>query len=126
MSESLAQVAGIDVAKDHLDIHLHPSGATRRVRNNDAGHKVLLGWLARQRVERIVFEATGLYHRRFERALCAAGLPFAKITRARPGASPRRQVGSPRPIGSMPPCSPAWGRCCNRNPARRRASCSTN
>ncbi len=68
MSESLAQVAGIDVAKDHLDIHLHPSGATRRVSNTKAGHKALLGWLARQRIERIVFEATGPYHRCFERA----------------------------------------------------------
>jgi transposase len=79
MSDSLAQVAGIDIAKDHLDVHLHPSGATRRVTNDTAGHKALLGWFARQSVERIVFEATGPYHRRFERALCAAGLPFAKI-----------------------------------------------
>ena len=79
MSESLAQVAGIDIAKDHLDIHLHPSGATRRVRNDTTGYKVLLGWLVLQRIERVVFEATGPYHRHFERALCAAGLPFAKI-----------------------------------------------
>jgi transposase len=79
MSDSLAQVAGIDIAKDHLDVHLHPSGATRRVTNDKAGHKTLLGWLARQPVERIVFEATGPYHRCFERALCAAGLAFAKI-----------------------------------------------
>ena len=79
MSDSLAQVAGIDIATDHLDVHLHPSGATRRVSNDTAGHQALLGWFARQPVARIVFEATGPYHRRFERALCAAGLPFAKI-----------------------------------------------
>ena len=79
MSESLAQVAGIDISKDHLDVCLHPSGATRRVRNDRAGHKVLLHWFARQRVERIVFEATGPYHRRLERSLSATGLPFAKI-----------------------------------------------
>ena len=46
MSESLAQVAGVDIAKDHLDIHLHPSGAIRRVRNNKAGYNVLT-WDAR-------------------------------------------------------------------------------
>ncbi len=79
MSESLTQVAGIDISKNHLDVCLHPSGATRRVTNDQAGHKALLGWLARQSVERIVFEATGPYHRCFERALSAAGLPFAKI-----------------------------------------------
>jgi transposase len=79
MSDSLAQIAGIDIAKDHLDVHLHPSGATRRVSNDKAGSKALLHWFARQPVERIVFEATGPYHRRWERALGAAGLPFAKI-----------------------------------------------
>jgi transposase len=79
MSESLAQVAGIDIAKDHLDVHLHPSAATRRVSNDKAGHKALLGWLARQPIARIVFEATGPYHHSFERALAAAGVPFAKI-----------------------------------------------
>jgi len=79
MSDSLAQVAGIDIAKDHLDVHLHPSGATRRVSNDQAGHKALLGWFARQPIERVVFEATGPYHRGFERALSAAGVPFAKI-----------------------------------------------
>lgn len=79
MSESLAQVAGIDISKDHLDVHLHPSGATRQVTNDKAGHKALLRWFSRLRVERIVFEATGPYHRLFERVLTAAGLTFAKI-----------------------------------------------
>src|SRR5215211_7940983 len=79
MSESLAQVAGIYISKDHLDVHLHPSGATRQVTNDKAGHKALLRWFSRLRVERIVFEATGPYHRLFERALTAAGLTFAKI-----------------------------------------------
>ncbi len=79
MSESLAQVAGINISKDHLDVHLHPSGATRQVTNDKAGHKALLRWFTRLRVERIVFEATGPYHRLFERALTAAGLTFAKI-----------------------------------------------
>jgi transposase len=72
MSESLAQVAGIDISKDHLDVHLHPSGATRQVTNDKAGHKALLRWFSRLRVERIVFEATGPYHRLFEPALTRA------------------------------------------------------
>ena len=37
MSESLAQVAGIDISKDHLDVHLasqrrHPAGDERQGR----------------------------------------------------------------------------------------------
>ncbi len=79
MSESLAQVAGVDISKDHLDVCLHPSDATRRVTNDKAGHKALLHWFARQHVERIVFEATGPYHRLFERAVATSGLPFAKV-----------------------------------------------
>jgi transposase len=47
MRESLAQVAGIDVSKDYLDVHLHPSGATQRVTNDKAGHKALLRWFSR-------------------------------------------------------------------------------
>jgi transposase len=79
MSESLAQVAGIDISKGHLDVCLHPSGAVRRVTNDEAGHKGLLAWLKSISIERIVFEATGPYHRPLERALGRAGLPYAKV-----------------------------------------------
>lgn len=79
MSESIAQVVGIDISKDHLDIHLHPGGTEQRVANDKTGHKKLLAWLEGVAVERIVFEATGPYHRLLERSLAMAGLPFAKV-----------------------------------------------
>lgn len=79
MSTGLAQVAGVDIAKGHLDVHPHPSGAARRVTNDEAGHKALLAWLKGVIVGKVVFEATGAYHRSFERALATAGLPFAKV-----------------------------------------------
>jgi transposase len=79
MNASLAQVAGIDIAKDQLEVHLLPSGATRQVPNNRVGHQALLRWLGPLSIERIVFEATGPYHRQLEHALAAAGLPFAKV-----------------------------------------------
>lgn len=79
MSESLPQVIGVDISKDHLDAHLHPSGLACRVTNDTAGHKQLLAWLRPWTTERIVFEATGPYHRRLERTLIKAGLPFAKV-----------------------------------------------
>lgn len=79
MSDSLAQVVGIDISKDHLDVHLHPSGQTRRVTNATAGHKALLAWLKSVTLELVVFEATGPYHRLLERALVSAGLPYAKV-----------------------------------------------
>lgn len=79
VSENISQVIGIDISKDHLDVHLHPSGAEKRVTNNKAGHSKLLVWLTGVIVEQIVFEATGPYHRLLERRLATAGLPFAKI-----------------------------------------------
>lgn len=79
MSESIAQVAGVDICKDHLDVYLHPGGAEQRVSNDKTGHNQLLAWLKGVRVERIVFEATGPYHRLLERRLATAGLPFAKV-----------------------------------------------
>ncbi|NVN10721.1 IS110 family RNA-guided transposase [Nguyenibacter vanlangensis] len=70
---------GIDISKDHLDVALYPGGETRRFLNARSGHTALLRWLGKQVVARIVFEATGPYHRDLERRLEQAGLPFAKV-----------------------------------------------
>lgn len=69
---------GIDVSKDHLDAHRRPDGTARRFANSSAGHKALLGWIGAAPT-RIVFEATGPYHRQLEVALATAGLPVVKV-----------------------------------------------
>ena len=70
---------GVDVSKDHLDAYRLADGASRRFVNDTSGRKALLKWLAEKPVERVVFEPTGPYHRAFESALGAAGVPFAKV-----------------------------------------------
>ena len=70
---------GIDVSKDHLDAARHPSGDTTRVANTRKGHTVLLRWITKNQVTRVVFEATGSYHRGLEQQLDAAGLTIAKV-----------------------------------------------
>ena len=70
---------GVDVSKDHLDVHRLTDGASQRFANDKRGHKALIKWLAQAPVERIVFEPTGPYHRALERALGAADIPFAKV-----------------------------------------------
>ena len=70
---------GIDVSKDHLDAARHPSGDTTRVANTRKGHTVLLRWITKNQVTRVVFEATGSYHRGLEQRLDAAGLTIAKV-----------------------------------------------
>lgn len=79
MTSSLSQNLGVDIGKDHLDAALYPAGEIKRFDNDDQGHRSLIAWLRPKIVERVVFEATGAYHRAFERALNAAGLPAVKL-----------------------------------------------
>lgn len=70
---------GVDVSKDTLDAVRHPQGDYLHFSNNASGFKAFMAWLGTGAIERIVFEATGHYHRAFERALDQAGLPIAKV-----------------------------------------------
>jgi transposase len=79
MHHPLPQTAGIDIAKDRLDICLCPDGATRHFANDAQGHRALIAWLSSHAIQRVVFEPTGAYHRGLERSLACAGLPLAKI-----------------------------------------------
>lgn len=71
--------AGVDVCKEWLDVHIHPSGQTFRVSNDRVGLKRLKRMLAPLPVARIVMEATGKYHRAAQRSLHAAGLAVAVV-----------------------------------------------
>ena len=71
--------AGVDVCKEWLDVHLHPSGQTLRVSNDRVGLARLKRVLAAQPVARIVMEATGKHHRAALRSLHAAGLVVAVV-----------------------------------------------
>src|ERR1022692_1072349 len=70
---------GIDISKDTLDVHLHPEGNTRQFSNDRNGHAQLIAWAKLHQPTRIIFEATGRYHRALELALGNAGLPAVKI-----------------------------------------------
>ena len=75
MTQSSAETVGVDISKDFLEANVHASGDARRFANDAKGHRAFIAWLKDRQVERVVFEATGAYHRAFERALAAAGLP---------------------------------------------------
>lgn len=79
MTASVARNVGIDISKDHLDAAAHPDGQARRFTNDRKGHTDLLRWLAPLGAVRIVFEATGPYHRMLERRLSDAAVAFAKV-----------------------------------------------
>ena len=62
-----------------MDIHRLPDRATCRVANTPGGLAELIGWIGQAPVARLVYEATGAYHRLLETTLAAHGLPIAKV-----------------------------------------------
>jgi transposase len=78
-----AQVVGIDVAKDTLDVAFGLDGPVTQFRNQPAGHRALARALQRRRPARILLEATGGYERRVLRHLTGAQLPALRVNPAR-------------------------------------------
>lgn len=79
MPGTIAQSVGVDIAKDTLDVHLHPAGRVRRFANHPKGWAALIAWLGGFAIARVAFEPSGAYHRAFERRLAEAGLPLVKV-----------------------------------------------
>jgi transposase len=79
MTCSLPQYVGVDISKDTLEVYLHPAGLSRRFANDAQGCSDLVRWLKGFKVACVAFEPTGAYHHHFERRLCEAGQPLAKV-----------------------------------------------
>jgi transposase len=69
---------GIDISKTKLDCHRLSDGAFETFANTKTGFAKLRHWIGSAAPQRVVFEATGPYHRAFEQAL-ARHLPLVKI-----------------------------------------------
>ena len=70
---------GIDISKAHLDVYEFPDGRSRRFENHQAGFDELKGWLpAKERIARLIYEATGPYHAGLERQF-ADTHPLVKV-----------------------------------------------
>jgi len=63
---------GVDISKAHLDVHLLPDAAGGQFCNDRGGFRALIDWIGARRIERIVYEPSGAYHRAFEDVLSAA------------------------------------------------------
>ena len=70
---------GIDVSKDHLDVHVRPWAESFRVASDEAGISTLLARLVAVTPSLVVLEATGGYEARVAAALAHAGLPVAVV-----------------------------------------------
>jgi transposase len=74
MTQDTLLAAGIDTAKDKLDVALHAQAAHLRVDNCRSGWRALVAWLAQHRVGRVAIEASGGYERGAVAHLRRAGL----------------------------------------------------
>ena len=70
---------GVDVSRDHLDVHIRPAAARQRFPNTSAGIAALVAWVWPHAAERILFESTGPYQIAAVGALLAAGLPAVVV-----------------------------------------------
>jgi transposase len=70
---------GIDVSKDHLDVHSLGRGRAARFGNDAAGFRKLKAWLPKaDGIARVVYEATGPCHAALERRF-GDELPLCKV-----------------------------------------------
>ncbi|TYO89431.1 IS110 family transposase [Oceanicella actignis] len=69
---------GIDISKSHLDVFHLETQTAKRFENSASGFRALRKWLSPLAVARVVFEATGPYHRAFEKAF-SSKLPLVKV-----------------------------------------------
>ena len=69
---------GIDISKSHLDAIDLEGNEARQFENSAQGVRALQKWLDTMDVTRIVYEATGPYHRRLETAL-SGKFPLVKV-----------------------------------------------
>jgi len=83
MTNHLPHHAGIDISKDHLDVHILPGDHAQRFSNTASGWQALAQWLTDFAPERIVYESTGPYHRGMERALASLTLPIVRLNARR-------------------------------------------
>ena len=96
-----AIVVGIDVSKDRLDVHVHPSGESFAVARKAEGLEALLTRIAPLGVAAVGVEATGGFESIVAASLSAAGLPIIVVNPAQVRAFAQALASAPRPIRSM-------------------------
>jgi transposase len=79
MTQTPTYDAGIDVAKDRLDVMLRPSGQYVEATNDERGIRSMVRLLRKENVALAVLEATGGLEHSAAAALALAGMPVAIV-----------------------------------------------
>jgi transposase len=91
---------GIDVAKDHLDVAIRPSGECQRVANDERGIEYVVSRLREVRPSLVVLEPTGGLEQLLAAALATAGVPVAVVNPRQVREFARAVASSLRPTPS--------------------------
>lgn len=75
----MVRLAGIDVSKETLDVHVAPLGKSRTVAYDEAGLAELCRWLVGAGVALVALEASGGYERRVREVLEDAGIVVRRL-----------------------------------------------
>ncbi len=70
---------GIDISKDKLDAYWLSNREHRQFCNDQKGVNALAFWVREAGTARVIFEATGVYHRLVETGLAEHGISFARV-----------------------------------------------
>lgn len=62
-------VVGIDISKDKADCEIYPSGQRLSIGNDESGLVAMTAWLRKERIRKVVVEATGGYEKYLVRGL---------------------------------------------------------
>jgi transposase len=75
----MSSFIGIDVSKEHFDVHVRPSNESRHFLYQDSHLSELVDWLGQLQPDLIVLEATGGYEQRLVAILLSRQLPVSVI-----------------------------------------------
>jgi transposase len=81
--ENPARYVGIDVSKDHFDVHVRPDDRKQRFNYDNDGLQGVLSLMKEVRPQLIVMEATGGYEQRLVAVFAAQAFPVAVINAKR-------------------------------------------
>jgi len=70
---------GIDVSKDRLDAYSMARAEHREFANSGRVLRALHQWIETSGADLVVFEASGVYHRRLENNLSKEAVPYSKV-----------------------------------------------
>ena len=95
-----SRFVGIDISKDHLDVHVRPTGDSFRVRDDDAGLVTLVAHLRPLAPVVLVLEATGGYEVTVAATLASVLFASPSRTVCSCTTSGRRHIQAASPTGT--------------------------